>query len=337
MTGSEARAESPAITVGGLLRPQRNPHRDVIELGELWEFQPDLAGEGEAGSWFNALPASRLIPVPCSWNELFDDLRDYLGLAWYLTRTWIPAAWQGQRIILRVGSANYAAKVWVNGEVVATHEGGHLPFVADITDHVAWDRETTIAITVENEQLPEQVPPGPGAGKGGIGALMRSHPATTYDFFPYAGLHRPVTLHTVPADAYIDDIIVTTGVEGTSGTVDVTVITGNGWSGKGRALLGEIAVDLAFSNGRASARIEVPNARLWSPADPHLISLTVSLSNGDREIDRYSLQIGIRTIAVEGDRLLLNGEPIHLTGFGKHEDFALTGRAHNLPMWTQCA
>lgn len=58
-------------------------------------------------------------------------------------------------MFLRVGSANYAAKVWVNGTVVAEHLGGHLPFVAEITGQLAWDRKNVITIAVENRRLPE--------------------------------------------------------------------------------------------------------------------------------------------------------------------------------------
>jgi beta-glucuronidase len=82
----------------------------------------------------------------------------------------------------------------------------------------------------------------------------------------------------------------------------------------------------------------VPGARPWAPRDPHLYPLTVSIaetprgSKAARTIDSYSLEVGIRTIAVEGDRLLLNGEPLQLTGFGKHEDFAVSGRGFNLPV-----
>ena len=44
--------------------------------------------------------------------------------------------------------------------------------------------------------------------------------------------------------------------------------------------------------------------------------------------DRYTLQFGIRTIAISGQQLLLNGEPIILRGFGRHEDFPVVGRGY---------
>lgn len=269
--------------------------------------------------------------MPCSWNDLFDDARDYLRLAWYLKEVWIPSGWREQRVFVRIGSANYAAKVWVNGAVVAEHLGGHLPFVAEITSQVVWDQPNVIAISIENTQLPERVPPGPAPGGGGVAGVMSGFPATTY-YFPYPGLHRPVLLYSVPSE-HIEDVTVVTTIDGSDGVVRIKVVTSGAYAGSGRVSLEEIETELDFHAGIAEATVRVSDARFWGAADPHLYPLTVSLTDGRRVTDSYALDIGIRTVAVAGDRLLLNGEPITLTGFGKHEDFALTGRGFNLPMW----
>ena len=317
----------------GLLYPQQNHIRNVLDTSGIWHFQLDPREEGEAQGWFNALPSPRSIAVPCSWNDLFDDARDYLGLAWYWNELWVPSGWRGQRVFLRVGSANYAAKVWVNGALVAEHFGGHLPFVAGIGSHLAWDRKNVIAISVENEQLPERVPPGPASKGAGVFGTMAPFPATTYDFFPYAGLHRPVLLYSVPAAAHIDDVTVVTTIDRSDGVVTVKVAAAGEYSGKGTVHLNDSDADLNFRAGSAEATLRVPSARFWGPRDPHLYPLTITLTDGKRATDSYSLDIGIRTVAVRGDQLLLNGQPVTLTGFGKHEDFPLHGRGLNLPMW----
>jgi beta-glucuronidase len=94
-----------------------------------------------------------------------------------------------------------------------------------------------------------------------------------------------------------------------------------------------VEAELTFEAGTARATLRIEAARFWSPSDPHLYPLTVTLTDGDREADSYTLDIGIRTVEIQGDHLLLNGEPVTLTGFGKHEDYPLTGRGINLPMW----
>jgi beta-glucuronidase len=319
----------------GMLYPQQNQRRSVFELSGLWEFQLDPAGEGEAHGWFRALPAPRPIAVPCSWNDLFDDAKNYLDLAWYRREFHVPSAWRGQRVFLRVGSANYAARAWVNGTVVAEHQGGHLPFVADVTAQLAWDRPNVVAVAVENRQLVDRVPPGPGEGGGGVAGVLGGYPLTTYDFFPYAGLHRPVVLYAVPAAAHIEDLTVVTDIDGTDGVVRLTVAATGNYAGRGRARLGEVESGLAFGNGSAEVTLRVPSARLWSPSRPHLYPLEVSLTDGDRVADTYTLDVGIRTIAAKGDQLLLNGQPVKLTGFGMHEDFPIHGRGLDLPVWVR--
>jgi beta-glucuronidase len=330
------RSSDGAAAAGkGLLYPQQNSFRNVLDLSGLWEFQLDPKAEGEAAAWQKALPAPRLIPVPCSWNDLFDDSRDYLDLAWYRREAYVPPAWKGQRVFLRVGSANYAAKVWVNGTKVAEHLGGHLPFVADVTAQLLWDRPNVIAISVENRQLLERVPPGPGEGGGGVAGVLGGYPLTTYDFFPYAGLHRPVVLFSVPAASHIDDATVVTDVDGRDGVVRLTVAASGNYAGRGRARLGDVESGLAFRDGSAEATLRVPAARLWSPSDPHLYPLEVSLTDGDRVTDAYALELGIRTVTVKGDELLLNGQPVKLKGFGMHEDFPIHGRGLDLPVWVR--
>jgi beta-glucuronidase len=315
-----------------MLYPQQNDIRNLLDLSGFWDFQldPEEAGEGEG--WFNWLAAPRAIAVPASWNEQFQDTRDYLGVAWYLRRTYLPRGWQGQRIYLRVGSANYAAKVWVNGALAGEHEGCHLPFAFEITDHVLWDEPNAIAIRVENHLEPTRVPPGNvRTGMGGFGG---GFPNASFDFYPYAGLHRPVILYAVPQTA-IEDVTVVTSIEGDEGIVEVTVVQ-NGERGQGQLVLsGEgqtLQAELAFRDGVARATIRVPQARLWSPEDPYLYRLEVTLTARRRAVDRYALDVGIRTIAVEGDQVLLNGRPIFLKGFGKHEDFAVHGRGLDVPL-----
>ncbi|NOZ29747.1 MAG: beta-glucuronidase [Chloroflexi bacterium] len=317
-----------------MLYPQQNDVRNVLDLSGLWAFKLDPEGVGEREGWFHGLPAPRVIAVPGSWNEQFQDTRDYLGLAWYLRETYIPREWKGQRIFLRVGSANYAARVWINGEFLGEHQGGHLPFAFEITEQVRWGEPNVIAVAVEGKLMPTRVPPG-NVASGPIGEFLGGYPSTHFDFFPYAGLHRPVVLYTVPS-AHIEDVTVVTEIEGEDGLVHVAVTRGDGEDGEGRVILrgaeGDLEIPLVFTAGAAQTTLRVPRARLWSPDDPYLHDLTVLLTRGEQVVDRYRLDIGIRTIRVEGDQLLLNGRPIFLKGFGKHEDFPIHGRGLNMPL-----
>jgi beta-glucuronidase len=309
-----------------MLYPIQNTVRNKLDLCGIWDFQTDPDDVGEHNGWFNGLTDARPIAVPGSWNEQHEDLFNYLGLAWYVKRTYVPRSWQGERVFIRVGSANYHGTVYVNGTEVGSHEGGHLPFAFEITDRIKWNDENVIAISVENELKPTRVPAGNMTTALGSFA---SYPRTTYDFFPFAGIHRPVVLYSVP-QTYIEDVAVVTGIDGTGGTVQVRV-TLNGAASNGTVTLAggdqPLTADLQFEDGVADTTLTVANARLWSDTDPYLYELTV-----ETEHDRYTLKIGIRTIEVQGHQILLNGEPVKLNGFGRHEDFPASGKGLNLPL-----
>jgi beta-glucuronidase len=143
-----------------LLYPQQNLARNKLDLSGIWDFKidPDLVGEQQG--WQNGVVDPRPIAVPGSWNEQYEDIYNYLGLAWYIKSTYIPPYWRGQRVFLRVGSACYFGTVYINGVKMGSHEGGHLPFAFEITDQIRWEAENIIAISVENELKPTRVPSG---------------------------------------------------------------------------------------------------------------------------------------------------------------------------------
>ena len=318
------------------LYPQAGEFREVLDLSGLWDFKLDPKDEGERSSWWNGLDSPRTIAVPGSWNEQIDGAFNYFGPAWYFRRCQVPRGFKGDRVFLRVGSANYGARVWVNGTLVGAHEGGHLPFTLEVTPLVLPGRPLTIAIRVENELKPTRVPAGNLPPGQGLPGLSQGNPRTTFDFFPYSGLHRAVVLYSVPP-VHVEDVTVRTGFEGDVGIVRVKVVASASGARKGKLVLRDagalVEAPLAFTGREAEATLRVPKVRAWSPEDPHLYDLSVSLLGpGGAEVDRYGLEVGVRTIEVRGSELLLNGKPVFLKGFGRHEDFAVSGRGQNPPV-----
>ncbi len=310
------------------LFPQQNEYRNLLNISGMWKFKKDSSAIGEQEQWFNGLKGSRSIAVPGSWNEQFEDTRDYMGPVWYEQSAYIPQGWKGQRIYIRVGSANYAAKLWLNGKPIGKHEGGHLPFAFDITDDVKWDTENRVSIEVENILKPNRVPTGGENTKGIGGGFLSNNPKANFDFFPYGGLQRPVWLYATPKNA-IADVTVTTNISGADGIVALTVKKeGIAKQGKVKLTAGDKVYESSFSfNGNtATLTLNIPGAHFWSVDDPFLYQLSVVIQEGDKTIDRYELPVGIRTIAVNDKQLLLNGKPIVLKGFGKHEDFPIFGK-----------
>ena len=86
-----------------------------------------------------------------------------------------------------------------------------------------------------------------------------------------------------------------------------------------------------MKNGVGAGQIRLPGVRPWSPDDPFLYRLNIRLG-GDSVVDDYPMKIGVRTVEVRGSEIRLNGKPVFLTGFGKHEDFAIQGKGLDLPV-----
>jgi beta-glucuronidase len=140
-----------------------------------------------------------------------------------------------------------------------------------------------------------------------------------------------VVLFALP-ETYIDDVTVVTELDGDMGIVRVAVDQAGGQLDGLIALVGEGETYEVPLNAAEDAVLRVPAARLWCPQDPYLYDLTVTLTQDGEVVDRYTLPVGIRTIAVSGEQILLNGEPITLKGFGKHEDFPVHGRGLDVPL-----
>jgi beta-glucuronidase len=90
--------------------------------------------------------------------------------------------------------------------------------------------------------------------------------------------------------------------------------------------------EAARSGSFASIDLKIGGVRPWSPGDPHLYTVVVEPLRAGSPCDRTVHRIGVRDVRVEGSRLLFNGEPVFLRGFGKHEDSPVRGRGLDLPL-----
>jgi beta-glucuronidase len=270
-------------------------------------------------------PDARDIPVPASYNDIFPDpdVHNHVGDAWYETTFQVPTGWGGARIVLRFGAVTHRAVVWVDGAEVVEHEGGFTPFEADITDLVEPGAEHRVSVLVNNLLTWQSIPPG-YVDETPDGLRQR----LLFDFFNYAGIHRTVWLYTTPR-AFVRDITVSTELSGGAGTVRYDVETVGAESLEVHVRLRDEAETEVASAGGSTDELNVPNAHPWRPGEGYLYELMVELSDGDEVVDSYALPIGIRSVEVDGNRFLINGEPFYFRGFGKHEDSPVRGRAHD--------
>lgn len=287
------------------LRPQTNACRTALDLSGIW-----LVRLGDA-DWCGGLPGGIPVGVPGSWNDQLPDWRDELGPAWYERRFEAPPLTARQEASVRFGSACYAADVWLNGNWLGGHEGGHLPFALRCTDALG-SGENVLVVRVDGRLGTDRVPPGLVPPEHTHGREF--YPDVSYDFFPYAGLHRRVELVITPRNG-IRDLRLHTAADGDGAVLDVAVETS-----------GEGVITLTLDGEPVTPPHQVVPRELWSPATPRLHTLAAELRVGGELTDRYTLRCGIRTVEVNGRELRLNGTPVQLRGFGRHEDFPVLGR-----------
>jgi beta-glucuronidase len=305
----------------------------MCDLSGIWDIRFDPQDSGVTESWQAGFAGGRPVAVPASWNDQFEDGRDFLGPAWYQTSFSIPWGWDGKRIFLRFGSVNYFTEAWLNGQSLGMHEGGHLPFEFDVSALVR-QAENRLVVRVDGRLAFDHVPPGNVTGNPAdfFSGHAGNYPQTQFDFFPFCGIQRPVLLYATPHDTLGDVTVLTEIVNGRLGRICVRVKQTGDIPTLARIHLDgyhqHLSLDTSFSGELAEAVIDVPDAALWSPLSPSLYELCVELVRGGNVIDAYNLKVGIRTVRVEGVQLLLNGQPVYLTGFGRHEDFPVVGRGY---------
>ena len=299
----------PALSINGSpgLRPQTNACRTAVDLSGLWMLRFDDR------DWHGGIKDGIPVGVPGSWNDQVPGARDELGPAWYERRFEAPLLTPplaGRDAVIRFGSVCYAAQVWLNGKWLGSHEGGHLPFAVPCGDALT-EGENVLVVRVDGRLARDRVPPGLVPPDQTHGRAF--HPDVPFDFFPFAGIHRRPELVITPRDG-IRDLRLDTVRDGVGAVFSVAADAGEG----------DIA--LTLDGERIGSSHHVDGAALWSPASPRLHLLEVELRRGGVLVDRYALRCGIRTVEVNNDELLLNGAPIHLKGFGRHEDFPVLGR-----------
>jgi beta-glucuronidase len=302
-----------------VLKPISTPTRELVRLDGLWRFALDDAATPQP--WGSELQTVLEAPVPASYNDVFADqaIHDHVGWVWYQRTVRVPRGWADERVVLRVDAATHEGVVYVGDTKVAQHVGGYTPFEADVTDLARAGEEVRITIGVNNELTNETIPPG-FISTDETGRRKQGY---RHDFYNYAGLARSVLLYSVP-EIRVTDVTVTTGVDGTEGIVNYRVETSG--DADVRVVLSDAGgTEVATADG-ASGRIAVADAELWRPGRGYLYKLRVELRQGGSVADVYDLPLGIRSVRVEGTRFLINGEPFHFRGFGKHEDSAFRGR-----------
>lgn len=235
--------------------------------------------------------------LPAAWLAHDPTLRRYVGLMWYQRRFALERL-GARRAFIHVGAANYTSNVYVNGTHAGAHEGGFTPYACEVT-HLVRAGDNQITIGVDSEATWDSVPP------------------QVTDWENYGGVTREVRVVVTP-ETFVDDAWARLTREGRiAATVRLNGPRAAGRSVRVRiAALGFVLQGRTGADGVWSGEAAAPTGLArWSPDAPTLYDVAFEAA-GDVLHDR----VGFRTIAVRGEDILLNGEPIFLRGICLHEE-----------------
>ncbi len=282
-------------------------------LNGLWELELDDADRGLAAGWHTGRAFSRRIVVPYPLESELSGIGDLTPhpIVWYRRCFTLPEAFLAERLVLRIGACDHAARVFVNGREVGTHRGGYTPFGFDVA-HCLRLGENEIVIRVEDRETWAQPRGKQIIGAGGTGI----------DYDAVTGIWQSVWLEPLP-QLCVESVWSRYSLERRELAVQVEFGAAQDvalFGGEVEATLFDGEVEIMRGSapgfGRPEARVvlAVPAPRHWSPDDPHLYRLVVRLLCEERVVDAVECDLGLREVSWQDGSLRLNGEPLYLRG-----------------------
>ncbi|KDN56530.1 malectin domain-containing carbohydrate-binding protein [Flavobacterium seoulense] len=331
------------ITTFSSLQAQKKEtsFREEVVLDTNWkttmvdshaEVKEDFAtNSGSDANW-------KTVSIPHNWDQ-YEGFRQMKhgnlhGTAWYSRNLKIGKQEKGKKLFLFFEGVNSYATVWVNGKEVGQHKGGRTTFTLDISNAVKYDANNRIVVKAAHPAFIADLPWVCGGCSGEWGFSEGSQPM---------GIFRPVTLITTndvriaPFGIHIwnDETVskeqailhTTTEIQNYSlSDRNVTVISS--LLDKNGKEVASVKNTVALSKetkeiGQTLPTIKNPN--LWSPENPYLYTLSTTILEKNKVVDKIITPYGIRWVSWpvgrEGDdkRFFINDKPVFINGTCEYE------------------
>jgi len=327
---------------------------EVSLVGE-WLYKPGyLVKAGEQPQTSNSTADYFTVPVPQLLNRTqwwLDDSEDFkifeterlkkLGFdtnraedGWYQLQLEVPALPKNRRIFIQFDGVAMKSKVFCNGQSLGEHAGMFSRFEYDLTTHLKAGRNL-VSVFVSMEKIPASTLSLGQAvtvnltaskiltmSKGMFGPLSPDADNRSYDLH---GIWQPVKL-VVRDAAMIEDAWFIPSLDSARVQVETRSLAGKQFAllkahwtdvktNKVFASAEPVAVELGENNTSQNLTIKNVKPKLWTPADPNLYRLDVTLESKSGEIlDKWTHKVGFRTFETTGNKFYLNGKPYWLRG-----------------------
>lgn len=256
-----------------------------LSLNGVWQFGYGREGEYVKEIEVPFVPEARASGIGAVTDEKYVRYRRTFSL---------PESFLSGRVLLHIGAADYETTVRINGVTAGVHTGGYTPMEFDITGLLR-DGENTVSIDVFDDTASPLQPSGKQAADAPHGCF----------YTKCTGIWQSVWLENVP-EKYIGSVKILPDVKGEK--ADFTVVLSHEGHVSAKVSFGGKYIGEGGSDGKCvTFSVPVPNPVLWDIGEGNLYDVTLSF--GDDTVHTY---FGMRSIEIDGEKLLLNGKPLFM-------------------------
>ncbi len=269
-------------------------------LNGEWDYAITDSGAAQPSRWDGRILVP--FPVQSQLSGVERAITDSQRL-WYRRTFTAPAIPRGGRLLLHFGAVDWDATVWVNGHEVGEHRGGYDPFSFDITAALAGSGPQQLTVSVWDPTDRGEQPRGK--------QVLKPH---SIWYTAVSGIWQTAWLEPVRHD-YVAHMVVTPDIDHSAITLDVNAA--GSADGLFHATVLDGGAEVAQGDGVAGHPLvmRIPHAHLWSPAEPHLYDLRLTLAGGDTVTSYFGMRkISVGTDSAGYRRLFLNNKPLFQFG-----------------------
>ncbi|MBO7529635.1 MAG: beta-galactosidase, partial [Bacteroidales bacterium] len=245
-------------------------------LNGLWDYAIRPKGENNIGEFDGK------ILVPFCVESSLSGVQKYVGKdneLWY-QREFDYALYGKEHLLLHFGAVDWDCDVWVNDIKVGSHTGGYTPFTFDITQ----------AVKKKGNVLKVRVWDPTDQGEQPCGKQHVKPHGIWYT--PVTGIWQTVWLEVVANETYIEDLKIIPDIDNQTVTVIPEIVNAS------RDIKVKVEVYAKNARGRnkivskgrsingETVEVAMPvDAILWSPDNPFLYGVDVSVYKGNKLVD----------------------------------------------------
>ncbi|RYX81541.1 glycoside hydrolase family 2 [bacterium] len=274
-----------------------------LNLNGIWEYQS--GSEGDATPVGKKLGSEICVPYPV--ESALSGVMEHHDRVWYRRNFTVPSSWKNKQLMLNFGAVDYESEVFINGKSVGVHKGGYVPFSYDVTPYLKGTGPQELIVRVFDPTEAGGQPRGKQVTKPG--GIM---------YTPTTGIWQTVWIEPVAKSA-VTSLRIIPDID--KNVVRITV-NANNTTDKSRVTLKVKDINTVVKTVTAApnAEIEIPieNPKLWTPNNPSLYSVDITLGEGKTTNDRVSSYFGMRktSVGMSGGfpKLLLNNKFVFQMG-----------------------